>query len=185
MEYQQNETPLWLHALKFGIIYAAAIIILDLVFLIAGVNRGDHPLIDSVVLLTSSVTTLFFGMKIRRDQQANGFSKYSEVLKTALFIGVMASVILAAWKFIFYKFINPEELLKEIETAKKAILEMDYFDEDKKMEIIGAMKDKNSAESKISSQLFGVNIYVLIVSLILAIFVQKRDPEDTYKSLDM
>ncbi|MCF8429986.1 MAG: DUF4199 domain-containing protein [Bacteroidia bacterium] len=185
MEYQENNTPLWLHALKFGIIYAAAIIIFDLVFFIAGVNRGDHPLIDSVVLLTSSVTTLYFGMKIRRDQQVNGYSKYTEVLKTALFIGVMASVILAAWKFLFYKFINPEELLKEFETAKKAILEMDYFDEDKKMEIISAMKDKNSAESKISGQLFGVNFYVLIVSLIIAIFVQKRDPEDTYKSLDM
>ena len=185
MENKEKNTSLWLHALKFGIIYASAIIILDLVFLITGFNRGEHPIIDSLVLLTSSVTTLFFGMKIRRDQQVNGFSKYSEVLKTALFIGVMASVILAVWKFIFYKFINPEELLKEIETAKKAILEMDYFDEDKKMEIIGAMKDNNSAESKISGQLFGVNIYVLIVSLILAIFVQKRDPEDTYKSLDM
>jgi hypothetical protein len=185
MEYQENETPLWLHALKFGIIYAAAIIIVDLVFFIFGINRGDHPIIDFFISLISSVSVLFFGMKIRRDEQVNGYSKYLEVLKTGLFIGVMASIIIAGWKFLFYKFINPEELLKEYETAKRAILEMDYFDEDKKMEIINAMKNKNTAESKITGQLFGVNIYTLIVSLILAIFVKKTDPDDTYKSLDL
>lgn len=185
MEYQENETPLWLHALKFGIIYAAAIIIVDLVFFIFGINRGDHPIIDFFISLISSVSVLFFGMKIRRDEQVNGYSKYLEVLKTGLFIGVMASIIIAGWKFLFYKFINPEELLKEYETAKRAILEMDYFDEDKKMEIINAMKNKNTAESKITGQLFGVNIYTLIVSLIIAIFVKKTDPDDTYKSLDL
>jgi hypothetical protein len=185
MENQETNTPLWQHALKFGIIYAAAIIIFDLVFFISGINRGEHPIIDSVLLLASSVTTLFFGMKIRRDEQPNGYSKYLEVLKTGLFIGVMASVMLAAWKFLFYKFINPEELINEMVTAKKAILEMDYFDEDKKMEIINAMKDKNTAESKISGQLFGVNVYALIISLIIAAFVKRNNPDDTYKSLDM
>jgi hypothetical protein len=183
MENQTEVTPLWQHALKFGIIFSLSIVIVDLSFFIFGVYRGDHPVIDLIIGLITSVAIIFFGMKTRRDSDFHGFSKYTEVLKTGLFIGVFASIVIALWKFLYYSYINPEELLREFETGKKAILELS-FDEDKKMEIIEAIRKENTAKAKLSGQFIAVNVYVLILSLLIAIFVQKPNPKDAYKELD-
>ncbi len=180
-----NFKSLWQTALKFGIIYTMAIIVIDLMFFITGSYRGEHPVIDFIVSFISSVAIIFIGMKTRRDIDFNGYSKYGEVLKTALAIGVTASVLVALWKLAYYSFINPEELAKEYELIKKTILENDFFDEDKKMEILSQMKVANTAMSKLSSYLIMTNLYALIVGLILAIFLQKQHPDDAYNKLDV
>ena len=160
------------------------LVVIDLMFFIAGVYRGDYPMIDLLVSLLTSISIIYFAMKQRRDNDFGGYSKYLEVLKTCLAVGVVSSIILALWKYVFYSFINPEELVKEFELVKKAFLENDYFDEDKKMEMINSIKEKNSPISKVYGILLSVNVYTLIVGLILSIFVQKQDPEDAYNQLD-
>lgn len=183
MTVEENLKSLWQYALKFGVIYALSVIIIDLVYFTTGIYRGAHPVIDVVITVGTTILILFYGMKTRRDNDFNGFSKYLEVLKTCLAIGVVASVILALWKFSFYSFINPEELAKEIETAKKAFLDLD-IDEDKKMEIIAAISVKSTAMSKLWGQLITTNIATLIFGLILAAFVQKANPDDAYNNLE-
>ena len=185
MTNEENFKSLWQYALKFGIIYSLSIIIIDLVFFISGNYRGDFPKIDIIVSLIVSISILFFGMKGRRDKDFNGFSKYLEVLKTCLAIGVVSSLIIAIWKFAFYSFINPEELVKEFELVKRTFLESDFLDEDKKMEFIAAIKIKNTVMSKVWGVLVSINLFTLFAGLIMAIFVQKPNPEDTYNKLDM
>lgn len=184
MTNEENFKSLWQYALKFGLIYAFSVVVIDLMFFIAGVYRGDYPMIDLLVSLLTSISIIYFAMKQRRDNDFGGYSKYLEVLKTCLAVGVVSSIILALWKYVFYSFINPEELVKEFELVKKALLENDYFDEDKKMEMINSIKEKNSPISKVYGILLSVNVYTLIVGLILSIFVQKQDPEDAYNQLD-
>lgn len=185
MTSAENFKSLWQTALKFGIIYSLSIIIIDLMFFILNVYRGDHPFIDFLLSFSSSIAIFFIGMKTRRDNDFGGYSKYGEILKTCLAIGVVSSVIVAIWKLSYYSFINPEELVKELELMKKTILEMDYFDEDKKMEIISGMKGGNTAMNKFTSYLIMVNVYAIIIGLVLSIFLQKPNPDDAYNKLDM
>ncbi|MFA9214157.1 MAG: DUF4199 domain-containing protein [Candidatus Methylacidiphilales bacterium] len=184
MTSTENFKSLWQYAYKFGLMYALAVIVIDLLFFITGSYRGDHQIIDFLLSAFTSISILFFGMKQRRDNDFGGYSKYLEVLKTCLAIGVMASLAVGLWKYTYYSFINPEELAREFELIKKTFLEMDYFDEDKKMEMIRAVKENNTPVSKLSGQFFAINIYTLIIGLILSIFVQKQNPEDEYNQLD-
>ncbi|MBJ7427969.1 MAG: DUF4199 domain-containing protein [Bacteroidia bacterium] len=184
MTSTENFKSLWQYAYKFGLMYALAVILIDLLFFITGSYRGDHPIIDFLLSAVTSISILFFGMKQRRDNDFGGYSKYLEVLKTCLAIGVMASLAVGLWKYTYYSFINPEELTREFELIKKTFLEMDYFDEDKKMEMIRAVKENNTPVSKLSGQFFAINIYTLIIGLILSIFIQKQNPEDEYNQLD-
>jgi FtsH-binding integral membrane protein len=184
MTSEENFKSLWQYAYKFGLMYALSVIIIDLLFFITGTYRGNHQAIDLTISTISSIAIMYFGMKLRRDNDFGGYSKYLEVLKTCLAIGVIASVTVALWKYAFYSFINPEELVKEFELVKKTFLESDYFDEDKKMELIRMSKEGNTPMSKLTGNLIIVNIYSLILGLILSVFVQKQNPDDAYNQLD-
>lgn len=184
MTSEENFKSLWQYAYKFGLMYALAVIVIDLLFFITGSYRGDHQVIDLVLSAGTSISIIFFGMKLRRDNDFGGYSKYLEVLKTGLAIGVIASVSVAIWKYAYYSFINPEELAKEFELVKKTFLEMDVFDEDKKMELIRNVKESNTPVAKLTGNLISINIYALVLGLILAIFIQKPNPEDEYNQLD-
>ncbi len=55
MTNEENFKSLWQYALKFGLIYAFAVIVIDLMLFIAGVYRGDYPMIDLLVSLLTSI----------------------------------------------------------------------------------------------------------------------------------
>lgn len=184
MTSEENFKSLWQYAYKFGLMYALAVIVIDLLFFITGSYRGDYQVIDMIISAGASISILYFGMKLRRDNDFGGYSKYLEVLKTGLAIGVIASVLVAVWKYAYYSFINPEELIKEYELVKKTFLELDMIDEDKKMEMIRNVKESNTPLAKLTGNLISINIYTLILGLILSIFVQKQNPEDAYNELD-
>lgn len=191
MEQLSNPNPVslyerkashWQLALKYGIIFAMVQIALQLVFYILGMKNDDWY-ISLPLNIIANATVLYLGMVNRRNEQLGGFASYGQMLGTGTYIALFGALIICAWNYIFFSYIDTETLQLGLAEAKKRMIEKNMGEED--IEKALAISAKFSTPGAVSFMaLFMVVFFGFLYSLLVAIFTKKDDPDSLYSKLD-
>jgi len=167
------------HASKFGSILGGILIAFNLLLYVLNVSLDSSIfMIDYLIF----IGVLFLGIKSYRDA-TGGYITYGRSLALGVLICVFASIIMAFYKFIYFKFIDTAGIdklfrLMQDKWATQGI------DEDKTEQMIEMMKKFMGPVFMAVSAVFEVVFKGVILSLILSIFLKKQDKsfEGTFKN---
>jgi len=174
MEQSQNpKNTLSTHCMKYGAITGAALIVLQLLFFFStGMFNSSQTYIGlaSIILIVAS---LFYFSKQYRNEFSPDFFSYGSAFKTSFLTGFYASIVVAFFVYVFYKF-KPELLIQSLIEIENSFRETGYSDNEIEM-MINLMQSMWSPGLLAFSHLFGETIRVVLFSLIIAIFIKKTN----------
>ncbi|MDZ7777070.1 MAG: DUF4199 domain-containing protein [Bacteroidales bacterium] len=104
------------NALYFGVLTGLALIIYSLVLYIFNQSANQTLGYFSLIFLAIGV---FLAAKIFRDQSQEGFITYGRALGVSILTAFYASLLLAVYMYVFYKFIDPEAIKPMLDAAEQ------------------------------------------------------------------
>ncbi len=176
-EFQPTETPVINPspvntAMKYGLMAGVLLIILTVVFYMmnympkGALNVFPYLIIGGFII---------YGCINYRDKECGGFLSYGSAVKTGVLIALFASIIFAAYSYIFYQFIDPAYVEVIMTAQEEALLEKNLPQETIDMQM--EMTRKFMTPMLISLfTIVGFLIFGLVISLITSIFVKKEKP---------
>ena len=184
MENQEKNTSLWPQLFKYATIYSFSVISFQLLFFILSIDQEKYKWLVFFINFSISSSVLFLSLFNIRKEQLGGYINYGKAISIGSLLLLIASPLIAFWSYVYLTFIDSETMRASLEISKKQIIEKGGSEE----QISTSLDMLNLFTSPPALVIFsfiGTFVMGFICLLILAIFVQKRDPEDTYKSLDM
>ena len=118
-------------------------------------------------------------VRYRRNYQ-EGWLTYGQGVWLGTRIGMLAGIVFGAWMFLYMKVINPEYVNEMIVQMQEAYL-ASGMDEETVANMEGMFELFTNPFLMIFSGVFGVGLYALVFSLIIAIF-QRRKPADPFSN---
>ncbi|HXH18591.1 MAG TPA: DUF4199 domain-containing protein [Chitinophagales bacterium] len=164
--------------LKYAIITSAVIIIWTIVLYVSELDRTHAG--QYLNWLNYPVMFLFIALAMREQKTLNGgYIDFGDAFKTGLLMMVVVAVIMSAFTYVYFTYINPDFIDFASEKARESMEERDLSDEEieQGMEF---MKIFMSPAAMTVMALFGNIIIGAIFSLILAFFMKKKP--DTVQS---
>jgi hypothetical protein len=163
------------NALMYGALVAAAGIVYSMILYIADLSMNNAL---QYVTYLFYIGGMILGTLQYRKLYQNDFMTYSQAVKNSFLIGFFASLMLAVFSFIFFKFIDPGMIDRIIEMTRN------------KMTEANPQMTEEQIEKALSISGFFTNAYVLpimtiitssifsiIFALILGIFLKKEDAQ--------
>ena len=160
------------NAIYFGVLTGLGLIIYTLILYIFDSTTNQTLGYLSMLILAIGI---FLSAKTFRDQSKDGFINYSQALGVSVLTAFYASILLAVYMYVFYKFIDPEAIQPMIDQAEREMY---------RQGIEGEQLDQAMQMSKKFMQpgwmagmaILGNTFWGTIISLITSIFV-KREPQ--------
>jgi len=160
------------NAIYFGVLTGLGLIIYTLILYIFNATTNQTLGYLSMLILAIGV---YLSAKMFRDHSKKSFINYSQALGVSVLTAFYASVLLAIYMYVFYKFIDPEAIQPMIEEAEREMY---------RRGIEGSQLDQAMEMSKKFMQpgwmagmaLLGNTFWGTIIGLITSIFV-KREPK--------
>ena len=131
---------------------------------------GIYSGLFSLLLL---IVPLFLAIKEKRDKELGGFIILKEVMKVGLGISVISGLIICAFTFLYYKFIDDEPLAQLISKTEEFMKQTKKSQSEIDIQII-ALKEFYSPIRQATGVLTGVLISGLILSFICSSFLVKN-----------
>lgn len=176
-EFQPTETPVINPspvntAMKYGLMAGVLLIILTVIFYM--MNYMPKGAINVFPFLIIGGFTIY-GCINYREEECGGFLSYGSAFKIGVLIALFASIILGAYNYVFYQFIDPSYVEVILAAEEESLNEKNLPQEtiDKRMELI---------RSYTSPMLLSISTIImflisgLFISLITSIFVKKEKP---------
>ncbi len=171
----------WQIIIKFSLIYALITIALDLVLYILDL-QNKMSVLSTIVLIVTTLGSVYFGVISIRDNVMNGFITYGHSVSTGLLISLFAGLIVTVYTYFFESFIDPEFMQNIINQAKRDMIERGENEENIER-AIGMISKMNKPWIFALMGLLGQLFYGLIASLIISNFTKRIDPDSSYNSL--
>lgn len=157
---------------KYGLYYGLVSVAFFIVANIGEIDQqsGWYRFITSIVF----IAFIFLGQKYFKDN-GDGFMSYGQGLGIGLWISAVSGVIGSVFMFIYIKFIDDSMLQQIAEKSRYDMEERGMTDE----QIEQAMKFASMFMSPTAMLVMGIigSIFIgFIISLIVTIFTQKKDP---------
>ena len=174
-------TTKWQVIIKFSLIYALALIGLMLVFFILDMPIKDNWVMNilNIVIVAGAI---FYGLKSTRDETLNGFMSYGEGLGAGCFIVLFATIILTAYNYLHMTVIDPDMMNRVIEEAQRKMIEKGDSEENIDMAMQYIKKFSTPGIASIFAFIFQF-LFGFVITLIVAIFTKKDNPDKLYNSL--
>jgi len=174
-----KEEGMFKPAINYGLIIAVSIIVISLVFYLAGhATSTIQSYIATVVLIAGLV---YAAISYRKDPMG-GFISYGQSLGFIVLTGLMASLIIAVYNYIFLAILAPDvmQLIREqaFEAAYETMLRINPNATD--AEIDSMIRIQERIQTPFLASFFGTFFNVLIAfitGLIASIFIKRRNPE--------
>ena len=184
MGNRETNTPLWQQLFKYAIIYSFAFISFQLLLFIISVEQEKIKWFVFFINLSISFLVLYFSLLSIRKEHFGGYIKYSKAISIGSILLLIASPLMAFWSYIYFAFINSESMKASIELSKQQIIEKGGNEEQisASIEMINLF---SSPPALVIFSFIGTFVMGFICLLIIAVFVKRINPDDTYKSLDM
>ena len=112
----------------------------------------------------------------KRDKEPNGFISFKQVMRTGLMVCIIASLIVAVFNYIYFKFIDHEILAYWLVESEKSLHELKSSEEDI-LKAYNYLTDFYSPFSQAMGGLTGILGVGAILSLILSTFLVKNPPQ--------
>lgn len=167
-------------ALNFGLMTAGAMVVYSLILYVLDLDQNPWLPYLSYVLLIGGI---YLGSKSFRDNYRGGYITYGSAVMSGFLIGIVASVIVAVYTYIFFTYINPDAIQEAMTLAEEKLLErgMSEDEVDEAMALSGKMM---SPGIMTAMAFFGNMVAGLIISLITSIFVKREEPIDSFPTQD-
>lgn len=178
----QVTTSKWQIIIKFSLIYALILIALNLILYILDMQQKMN-IFNTIVLIITTLGSIYFGILSQRDNVMNGFITYGEGISTGMLISLFAGLIVSIYTLVFATFIDPDFMLNIINQAKRDMIEKGDSEENIER-AISMMSVMNKPWILAVFGLLGQLFYGLIASLIVSNFTKRLDPDASYNSLN-
>jgi ethanolamine transporter EutH len=170
---ENNPPSAFKSALKYGLILAAISILYSLLLYSFDLMSNRALSLVSVVILLACI---YWGVKEYRDKKAGGFVTFGKAFKIGFFIGLICAVIAAVYTFIFFKYFDPELVVKMIADAEEKMIESRPNMDDSEIETAMAFTKKFMSPSMMAVVGMITNIaFSAVIALIVAAVLKKEE----------
>jgi uncharacterized membrane protein SpoIIM required for sporulation len=129
------------------------------------------------------VAIIYLGMKARRDEELGGYMSYSKALGFGSIMVLFSALVLSVYAYIHMSFVDPEGIDRVMKEVKEQMILKNSSEEEMEMSL-SMMRKMKSPAFTVPLSFVGSFIWGFILSLIIAIFVRKNDPNEEYNSLN-
>ncbi|MBL7818623.1 MAG: DUF4199 domain-containing protein [Saprospiraceae bacterium] len=173
----EKDVSIWANVKKWGLISALVGIVFQLLNQISGIMNQSGVVIGLYTALSFgvSIALYVFALREHRDQELDGFMTFKRAFYLAFMIGLLSTVIVLIFNYIYMNFISPSAMDAQLETTR-TMMEKFGMPEDKLDEAIEKQRQSLSSPLSIVTGLFGAGIVVAILSLIVAAIMKKERP---------
>lgn len=162
-----------MHAMYYGLITGAAIIIYSLILYIAGLHMNSTLMYMSFLIMIGGVV---WGTLEFRKQSPNGLLSYGKAFSTCFMIALFASLLSALYTFVFAEFINPGFTQELLDKSRERMMSGSQQLSDEQIEQAMAWTEKFTTPVVMAIWGFVMNVVIsAILALVAAIFLKKED----------
>lgn len=172
-------------ALTYALLFSIALIAVSLVLLLVDMKEGWVALAIIILVFAGGITLIMLDFR----SKLNGFISYGKAVKIGFISVLFASIVMAGYSYINDIYIDPDALTegyaKEYTKAMKDIDEMDEFSPEQKSNTKKytkiSLRYKYTPWIRAVSVPFLYAIFGIIFALIIAIFIQRKEPLQIYE----
>jgi ABC-type phosphate/phosphonate transport system permease subunit len=166
-------------SMMHGLYLGLAMIINQLIFYIIGIPFSDvSGYLSYVIILAGIGFAMWTYAKLNTEE---GMS-YSRALGLGTLVSLFASILVAFFSFILYKYIEPTLIDKMLATMEEKLLAQGWKDEAIET-MLGAQKKYMTPGIMSFAQIFSITFMGFIFSLVLAIFF-KKEPSNPFHEVE-
>ncbi len=170
---ENNVPSKWKHGFNFGVLISAAVIFFSLLVYIADLSSNSVIRYFSYVLI---LVGLFYTSKIYRDKYLGGFITFQNSFSVAFIAGIISSVFLSIFTYIFFTYIGPEEIDEMMKIAEEKMIDSNPEMSDDELDMAMNISKKMMTPVWMTIwALLGNAFFSAIFALIISIFVKKED----------
>jgi len=161
------------NALNYGIILGIISIILSITLYVLNLMENT---VAGFIPLIFLIVVMILGILNYRNKINGGFITYGKSLGTGVLIGLISSVIMAIYTFIFYQYIDPDMINYLLSKTEEKMLEQNPNLSDEQIEM--AMKYTKKMMSPIwmaINTFIWTTLVALVASILISIITQKKD----------
>ena len=162
-----------MHAMYYGLITGAAMVIFSLILYIAGLYMNRTLGYISFLILIGG---MIWGTLEFRKLSPNGFMTYGKAFSSCFMIALFAAIISALYTFVFAEFINPNFSQEILDKAREGMMSSGQPMTDEQID--QAMTWTARFTTPVMMAIWGLITTVAIsavISLVVAIFLKKED----------
>jgi uncharacterized membrane protein SpoIIM required for sporulation len=178
----ESKNPPYQLAMRYGFYYSLASIILDVTFFLLDFGTKMNWL-NGTLKLVIGLAIIYLGMKARRDEELDGYMSYSRALGFGSIMVLFSALVLSVYAYIHMSFVDPEGIDRVMKEVKEQMILKNSSEEEMEMSL-SMMRKMKSPAFTVPLSFIGSFIWGFILSLIIAIFVRKNDPNEEYNSLN-
>ena len=161
------------HALYYGLITGAAMIVYSLILYIANLYMNRTLGLVSMALLIGGMV---WGAVEYRKSYLNGFMTYGQAFSSCFMIGLFAGILSAIYMFGFAEFINPNFSQEILEKARQGMVESGQKMTEEQMDQAMVWTERFTTPVMLCVWGFITHVFFsAILALLTAIFLRKED----------
>jgi hypothetical protein len=163
-------------ALTYGLLIGILLIVIQLVFYFAGIMTSKYSGWISYVVIMGGI---FLATKAWRDEGKGGYITYGQALGFGTLTIFFASILVAIYIFLFYKFIDPAAMNLLYEAAEQKIIDKNPNITDAELDMALSISQRLMKPGFMAfSSILNYTFLGFVMSLITSIFIKKNNPEE-------
>ena len=169
---EKAKAPFWKPAFIYGVILGVVGILLNLVFYFLNLTTATWV---GWVSIAVTIAVLVYCLVAYRNEYLGGFASFGQIFIMGLVIGIIASIISAAYTYLLYTVIDPDLVEKIRLAAEEKIMSNPRIPENLYDSIFEKMEKRMQPGRMAMMALIVGPILNAIISLIIAAFVKKEE----------
>ena len=174
---QEKDVSIWGNVKKWALISALVGVVFQLIQQLTGVmSKGGMVIaLYSVVSIGIGVAIYVMALREHREQELGGFMSFKRAFFLAFMIGMVSTVIVLIFNYIYMNFINPSAMEAQLEMTR-GMMEKFGMPEEQLDAAIEKQRQSLSSPMSMITGLLGAGVVVAILSLIIAAIMKKERP---------
>jgi Protein of unknown function (DUF4199) len=174
---QEKDVSIWGLVKKWGLISALIGIVFQLIQQVTGVMSQSGMIIAlyTVVSIGVSVAIYVMALKEHREQELGGFMSFKRAFYLAFMIGMVSTVIVLVFNYIYMNFINPSAMDAQLEMTR-GMMEKFGMPEEQLDAAVEKQRESLTSPMSMVTGLLGAGVVVAIISLIMGAVMKKERP---------
>ena len=169
---EEKNVPIFKTWLNYGLITAVILIVFELVFYVLDLPRESYIKLISYLVFIGGI---IWAAKSYRDIHADGLISYGKSFTIGFMTGLLASLIVAIYTFVFLKYFDVTIIPEALEQAELKMLENQNLTDDQIDQALAITKRFMTPAMMALVALLWNTLIVAIISLIASIFIKKED----------
>ena len=169
---EKAKAPFWKPALIYGAIVGFVGILIGLVFYFLNMSTDSWT---GYVTMAIGLAILVYCLVAYRNEYLGGFASFKQIFLMALVIGIISSIISAAYTYILYTVIDPGLIDKLRIVTEEKLMSNPRIPESMYDGLFEKMEARFTAAKMATMALIWGPIVNAIIGLIIAAFVKKEE----------